>query len=150
MSKIRVTKQFEFETAHALYNYDGLCKNIHGHSYKLQVTVIGEPIIDDSNPKFGMVIDFGQLKEIVKSNIVNVYDHSLILSNKSKPELLNKTKQIFDRLTIVDYQPTCENMVNEFAKIIITKLPKNIDLFSVKLYETSTSYAEWFAADNRE
>ena len=57
MSTIRVTKSFSFETAHALYGYDGLCKNIHGHSYKLYVTVIGTPITDSSNVKFGMVID---------------------------------------------------------------------------------------------
>lgn len=149
MSKIRVTKQFEFEAAHALYNYDGLCKNIHGHSYKLHVTVIGEPIVDDSNSKYGMVIDFGDLKEIVKTNIVDVYDHALVLSNKSKSESLKSIKQMFDRFYIVDYQPTCENMVDDFAKVISNKLPKNLILFSVRLHETSGSYAEWFASDNK-
>ncbi|MBP7509547.1 MAG: 6-carboxytetrahydropterin synthase, partial [Prolixibacteraceae bacterium] len=48
MAKIRVTKYYDFEMAHALWNYDGLCKNIHGHSYKLHITVIGEPIDDSS------------------------------------------------------------------------------------------------------
>jgi len=66
MAKIRITKQFTFETAHALYGYDGKCRNIHGHSYKLDVTVIGEPITDMDNVKCGMVIDFGDLKHIVK------------------------------------------------------------------------------------
>jgi 6-pyruvoyltetrahydropterin/6-carboxytetrahydropterin synthase len=51
MAKIRLTKEFNFEMAHALWNYDGLCKNIHGHSYKLLVTVIGEAITDKKNPK---------------------------------------------------------------------------------------------------
>ena len=49
--KIRITKQFNFETAHALYGYDGLCKNVHGHSYKLDVTVIGNPINDTNHKK---------------------------------------------------------------------------------------------------
>ena len=64
MSKIRITKQFNFETGHALYGYDGKCKNVHGHSYKLSVTVIGSPIMDTSNVKYGMVIDFTDLKKI--------------------------------------------------------------------------------------
>ena len=53
--------------AHALWNYDGACKNIHGHSYKLFVTVIGEPDPDEESPKYGMVIDFTDLKEIKKA-----------------------------------------------------------------------------------
>ena len=55
MSKIRITKQFSFETGHALFGYDGKCKNVHGHSYKLSVTVVGMPISDPNNVKFGMV-----------------------------------------------------------------------------------------------
>ena len=66
MARIRITKEFKFETAHALMGYDGLCKHIHGHSYELLVTVIGHPIEDESNPKLGMVMDFGDLKKIVK------------------------------------------------------------------------------------
>ena len=69
MSNIRITKQFTFETGHALYGYDGKCKNVHGHSYKLSVTVIGKPITDTSNVKFGMVIDFSDLKKIIKEEI---------------------------------------------------------------------------------
>jgi 6-pyruvoyltetrahydropterin/6-carboxytetrahydropterin synthase len=72
MSKIRITKQFSFETGHALYGYDGKCKNVHGHSYKLSVTVIGSPISDSNNVKYGMVIDFGDLKKTdIEGGIVN-------------------------------------------------------------------------------
>jgi len=71
MPKVRVTKEFRFEMAHALWNYDGKCANIHGHSYILQVTVIGEPISDENSPKYGMLIDFGDLKKIVNDAIVN-------------------------------------------------------------------------------
>ena len=46
-NNIRITKKFAFETGHALYGYDGKCKNVHGHSYKLSVTVIGQPISDN-------------------------------------------------------------------------------------------------------
>ncbi len=63
---IRVTKEFPFEMAHVLWNYDGPCKNVHGHSYRLFVTLSGYPSDDPLNPKNGMVIDFSDLKKIVK------------------------------------------------------------------------------------
>jgi 6-pyruvoyltetrahydropterin/6-carboxytetrahydropterin synthase len=88
MTKIRVTKYYDFEMAHALWNYDGLCKNIHGHSYKLHVTVIGVPIDDSSSTKDGMVIDFSDLKRIVKTKIVDVFDHSFVVNKNSQFEKL--------------------------------------------------------------
>ena len=86
MNNIRITKQFSFETGHALYGYDGKCKNVHGHSYKLSVTVIGQPITDRNNVKFGMVIDFSDLKKIVKEEIVDVFDHVTVF-NQTTPHL---------------------------------------------------------------
>ena len=148
MSKIRLTKEFHFEMAHALWNYDGLCKNIHGHSYILYVTVIGEPISDINNPKYGMVIDFGDLKKIVNSKIVKKLDHAIVLSSKAPSENLLNLEQMFERYEIVDYQPTCENMVVDFADRIKNDLPEKVELFSIKLHETATSFAEWFASDN--
>ncbi|MCK5538473.1 MAG: 6-carboxytetrahydropterin synthase [Bacteroidales bacterium] len=148
MAKIRLTKEFNFEMAHALWNYDGLCKNIHGHSYKLFVTVIGEPISDIANPKLGMVIDFGDLKKIVKDEIIDKYDHTIVLNKEAPVEKLIQFEQMFERHDFIDYQPTCENIIIDYAKKIKKKLPKNITLHKLKLYETSTSYAEWFASDN--
>lgn len=149
MSKIRITKQFSFETGHALYGYDGKCKNVHGHSYKLSVTVIGTPIADNNHVKFGMVIDFGDLKKIVKEEIVDVFDHATVF-NKNTPhvELANELKSRGHNVLLVDYQPTSEMMVIDFADKIKKRLPENINLHAVKLQETETSYAEWYAADN--
>ncbi|MBN1252215.1 MAG: 6-carboxytetrahydropterin synthase [Bacteroidales bacterium] len=148
MPKIRVTKEFHFEMAHALWNYDGLCKNIHGHSYILFVTVIGEPITENNNPKIGMVIDFGDLKKIVNSTIVNKFDHCVVLSSKAPSKHLLTTEEMFERYEILNYQPTCENMVIDFAERIKSKLPDDVKLFSIKLHETANSFAEWFASDN--
>ena len=149
MTKIRVTKQFNFEAAHALWNYDGKCKNIHGHTYKLFVTVIGTPGNNDKDPKHGMVIDFSDLKKIVKENIVDVFDHAVILNKKAPYQSLTNVPEMFERIITTDYQPTCENMVLQFADIVKKHLPKGVELFSVRLYETETSYAEWFASDNK-
>jgi 6-pyruvoyltetrahydropterin/6-carboxytetrahydropterin synthase len=150
MSTIRITKQFSFETGHALYGYDGKCKNVHGHSYKLSVTVIGQPITDVSNVKYGMVIDFSDLKKIVKEEIVDHFDHATVF-NQNTPhlELANELKNRGHHVILVDYQPTSENMVIDFAHKIMNRLPTSISLHSLKLQETESSFAEWFASDNR-
>ena len=149
MSNIRITKRFSFETGHALYGYDGKCRNVHGHSYKLSVTVIGNPITDATNVKFGMVIDFTDLKTIVKEEIVNIFDHATVF-NKNTPHV-ELAKELEDRghnVLLVNYQPTSEMMVIDFSKKIKPRLPNNINLHSLKLQETDTSYAEWYAIDN--
>jgi 6-pyruvoyltetrahydropterin/6-carboxytetrahydropterin synthase len=149
MGKVRITKMFSFEAGHALYGYDGKCKNLHGHSYHLEVTVIGTPIVDTSNVKYGMVIDFGDLKKIVKEDIVDVFDHSMIF-NKNTPHI-EMAKELIDRghhVLLVDYQPTTEMMIIDFAEKIRKRLPETIRLHSLRLQETATSYAEWYASDN--
>lgn len=149
MSNIRITKQFSFETGHALYGYDGKCRNVHGHSYKLSVTVIGIPIADSNNVKYGMVIDFSDLKKIVKTEIVDVFDHATVF-NKNTPHV-ELAKELSDRghnVILADYQPTSEMMVIDFAQKIKKHLPANILLHSLKLQETESSFAEWFAAEN--
>ena len=148
MSKIRITKSFSFETGHALYGYDGLCKNVHGHSYKLDVTVIGTPISDPNHVKFGMVIDFKDLKKIVKEEIVDVFDHATVFNQNTPHVALAKTlEESGHKVLLVDYQPTSEEMIIDFAAIIQAKLPKQIKLHHLRLQETATSYAEWYATD---
>lgn len=148
MDKIRVTKEFEFEMAHALWNYDGPCKNIHGHSYKLSITVIGTANDDETDPKYGMIVDFGDLKDIVKSRVVDRFDHSVLINEKAPHQLLKNAEQMFEKFEVVDYQPTCENIIIDIVQGLRNNLPDRLDLFSVKLAETSNSYAEWYATDN--
>lgn len=148
--KIRITKHFDFETAHALWGYDGKCKNIHGHSYHLYVTVIGEPMEDSNHPKNGMVLDFGDLKKIVNEQIVDVFDHATVLNKNSPHKELAKTLENHaHKIVLVAYQPTSEKMLFDFAERIIAQLPENVFLHSLKLYETANSYAEWFAEDQK-
>lgn len=145
---IRVTKEFSFEMAHALEGYDGLCKNIHGHSYKLFVTVIGQASPATCNSaKEGMVIDFKDLKQIVGSHIVDKYDHALVLKRIPKNEAL-KENLSNHHIELTDYQPTCENMIADFASILRKNLPSAVQLHHIKLHETATSFAEWYATDN--
>jgi 6-pyruvoyltetrahydropterin/6-carboxytetrahydropterin synthase len=145
---IRVTKEFAFEMAHALWNYDGPCRNVHGHSYRLFVTLSGIPVNNPQNPKNGMVIDFTDLKNIVQKEIVSVFDHAVVVSNQFDNEKKNMFTAMFGNTVLVDYQPTCENLVSDFALRIAKYLPNKVHLHSIKLYETATSFAEWYASDN--
>ena len=144
---IRITKEFKFEMAHALHGYDGLCKNIHGHSYKLWVTVKGEVRNENGHMKDGMVIDFAELKEIVKPEIIDKYDHSLVLNANSPHASIDLSA--FEKVFYLPYQPTSENLVMDFATIIQSKIPKRITLCKVILSETATSFAEWNLEDNQ-
>ncbi len=148
MAKIRLTKIFHFDTGHALAGYDGKCRNVHGHSYTLEVTVIGQPIMDPNHVKFGMVIDFGDLKQIVKKYVIDDYDHALVLNKNTKyNEIGEFLKERGHHILLVDFQPTGEMMIQDMARRIATHLPANIQLHHLRLYETGTSHAEWFADD---
>jgi 6-pyruvoyltetrahydropterin/6-carboxytetrahydropterin synthase len=148
MSTIRITKEFRFEAAHALRGYDGPCKSIHGHSYELAVTVTGIPVGDKESPKEGMVMDFGDLKKIIKKNIIDTVDHALILNKNYPLEDVQKISEVFCNIYWVDYQPTSENLLADFVQRIIPLLPDGVNLHSIKLRETANSFAEWYATDN--
>jgi len=148
MPVIRLTKEFHFELAHALEGYDGACRNIHGHSYILFVTVIGNPISTENDPKLGMIMDFGELKRIVNNTIIDRFDHSLALSQKSK--MLNTLRtENFGKIEALPFQPTCENLLPYFSELISAQLPEGVKLHHLKLNETATSFAEWYASDNQ-
>lgn len=144
---IRVTKIFCFEAAHLLEGYNGLCKNIHGHSYQLHVTIIGKPICDQTDSHDGMVIEFSILKNIVNELIILPFDHSLILPERANKLLINALNEVDNKTVFTKFQPTCENLLNHFAELLINNMPKGVSLYKLKLYETANSYAEWFASD---
>ena|ERR1035437_160479 len=115
---LSITKQFRFEAAHTLPNHDGKCRNLHGHSYLLEVTVSG-PVIA-SGPKEGMVMDFSDMSKVVEEQIVGQWDH----------HFLND---------LLPFVTTTENLATEcFKRLEAAKLP----VTKIKLWETAKSYAE--------
>ena len=126
-----VTKLFEFEACHHLPHYDGACHNLHGHSYKLEVTVSGQVSKNEKDPKCGMIIDFKDLKANVGHLIIDDLDHY----------------NLNDKLW---FNTTAENMAVYFyellSKYFITLSEKEgryIALTEVKLWETPTSFASY-------
>lgn len=147
MSIIRISKEFKFDMAHALLGYDGLCKNIHGHSYTLIVTVKGRPIASQTSPKLGMLIDFKDLKNIIKDKIIDRLDHSLVINENTSDDLKVQLNMNFEKIIYTPYQPTTENMIADLAGQVKALLPPELELFSLLLRETESSYAEWYAGD---
>ncbi|MDR2912012.1 MAG: 6-carboxytetrahydropterin synthase QueD [Alistipes sp.] len=140
---IQITKEFSFEMAHALEGHDGACSRIHGHSYRLWVTVSGEPSADGTSPKQGMVVDFGDLKRIVTEQIVDRFDHAFVVRRTAaNSALVDAMSAHYDGVRSVEWQPTSENLVAHFADLLRPRLPVGVTLRSLKLSETATSFAE--------
>ncbi len=144
---IRITKSFSFEMAHVLTCYDGDCCNLHGHSYKLHVTLRGLTRQEPGHPKDGMLLDFGDLKKLVQASVLDTFDHALAISELEDPEMVCRLRWHYQKVAVLPFQPTCENLLLFFVEKIQERLPGEVELFSVKLEETATSFAEWCCLD---
>lgn len=135
-----VTKIFHFEMAHAINGYQGACKNIHGHSYELHVTVSADNQEKGYIAVPGFIIDFKELKQLVISSVIQVFDHKLLLSK----DYLSQNPGIHtqENLVIWNAEPTAENLLLYIHDVICEKLPNHVNLAKLKLYETKDSYAE--------
>jgi 6-pyruvoyltetrahydropterin/6-carboxytetrahydropterin synthase len=138
---IQITKIFRFEMAHAIYGYPGPCKDIHGHSYELHVSVSGNEEENDFIQAPGILIDFKDLKRIVNESIVKKLDHKVVLSQDFLKE--HEHMRSMENLEIWDVEPTAENMLLTFAKALPDLFPPNVRLEELRLYETADSYARW-------
>jgi 6-pyruvoyltetrahydropterin/6-carboxytetrahydropterin synthase len=85
----------------------------------------------------------------VKKEIVNVFDHALVVSRKFDKKKMEMFTKMVGNTIVVEYQPTCENLVADFAERIAGYLPQDVKLHNLRLYETATSFAEWYASDNQ-
>lgn len=127
--------------AHAILGYAGVCKNIHGHSYELQVTVSSGDTGDEYIPAPGFVLDFKELKKLVIATVIETFDHKLVLSR----DYLAKNPDIhsLENLVIWEAEPSAENLLVYMKQILYEKIPDELKLVQLKLYETKDSYAEW-------
>lgn len=135
---MKISKEFRWEMGHRLPFHKGLCKNVHGHSYKMVVEITGE--INES----GMIIDFYDLNRIIDP-IIEKYDHAFLCweNDKDLKEFLikHKMKRVF-----VSYHSTVENICSDFQEKIASKMKRlkgnKIKALSVKIFETPNSFAE--------
>lgn len=138
---LHVTKIFRFETAHAIHGYAGHCKNIHGHSYVLHVTVALANHTNDYLPSPGFIYDFKELKQLVNKTVISQFDHRLLLSEAYLSE--HPAVAESENLTVWKAEPTAENILLFIRNELQRELPETVVLYKLKIYETSDSYAEW-------
>lgn len=149
MGKVSITKEFSWDMAHILAGHEGLCKNLHGHTYKMQIEVTRKSedvIMSEINCK-GMVIDFKDLKQLVKDKIVEPLDHAFMYWVNSPEQLEHEIAEILikneRKVARVNYRPTAEEMAMDFFTTLTKELLLlNLELRAVKVWETPTSFAE--------
>lgn len=132
----RITKKFKFDMAHNLPDHEGLCNNLHGHTYHLEVT------IEDNRHNNNMIKDFAEVKNIVNELVVNKLDHATMIYPKYafEKELLEVLRRNHKKVIEVDEAPTVEMMAERILNIL--RKEGDLNCVKVKLYETPTSYAE--------
>lgn len=141
---MKVTKEITFDAAHMLSNYEGKCNNLHGHTYKLQVTLESE--IDSQTH---MVLDFNELKTVLYSVVMSMFDHAVLFSEEdirteAENELLLWARKYNKKFIVIPGKTTCEDLAPYIKKLIESELQnKKIDVkVSLRLWETPTSFAE--------
>lgn len=151
MSRLtRVTKEVTFDCAHMLSGHQALCKNLHGHTYKVQITVIGDPIME--GPSVSMILDFKYLKEAIQKVIMDKFDHAVIFSsedfrNPAEEELYTWAQKYGMRHFVMTGRTTAEQMAHYFSQKMEEYLKDELGMENVyecicRVYETPTSYAE--------
>jgi 6-pyruvoyltetrahydropterin/6-carboxytetrahydropterin synthase len=134
---MKIAKEFRWEMGHRLPNHPGLCRNIHGHSYYMIVEIEGDVMEN------GMIIDFYDLGIIIKP-LLGKLDHSFLVYSKDK-KVLNFLKKNKMKMVVTDYLATveniCKDMVEKVVKEFRKKKFKNIELVTIKIYETPNSHA---------
>ncbi len=138
---LSLTKIFHFEMAHAIHGYPGACKNIHGHSYQLQVTVTANADYQHFIPSPGFILDFRELKQLVTKGIIQILDHKLVLSDAyiaAHPAIATQ-----ENLVYWEAEPTAENLLIYMKDTLRENLPDHVELVRLKLFETGDSFAEW-------
>ena len=140
---LQITKIFCFEMAHAVHGNPGACKNIHGHSYQLEVTIAADTNEIHYLPAPGFILDFKELKKMVVANIIDVFDHKLLLST----DFLQEFPALHSLENLVKWQvePTAENLLIFMRCKLEENLPAEVNLVALKLYETKDSFAEWIS-----
>ena len=145
---VTVTKEVTFDCAHMLDGHEGLCRNLHGHTYKVQVTARRSGgFLISKGPAKGMVLDFSALKGIMQAHIVEPFDHAFVYHGGTADEfeesLYDLCEQYDKKVMRCNFRPTAENMANYFyEKLNQAVRAEPFEIINVKVWETPTSFAE--------
>ena len=152
-----VSKEFTFDSAHMLQDHKGMCKNLHGHTYKLQVELLSSDTASAGSSE-GMVVDFSEISHIIKDLVVSKFDHAFISwenapVDSEEHQLRTKVEELGMRVVLLPHKPTAElmaehifNTINLAIRSHVSKrISEKVRVCSVKLWETPTSMAMFTA-----
>lgn len=128
--KTQITKEVTFDMAHRLSFHKGLCRNLHGHTYRLQVTINTD----------NYFVDFADLQKRIHERVTSLLDHATLLSkDESNIELIKVLESMGMKVHVTEWEPIAENMV----RMIATHL-NMFDIVCIRLWETPTSFVEYY------
>lgn len=141
-----ITRRLEFDAGHRIPDHRSLCRHLHGHRYAIEVTVAGDVTRQDGDPRNGMVLDFSEVKSVLRSTVVDVWDHSFLVY-RGDTQVLSFLQSMPDHRTVVlDVVPTAENLAAEAFRLLAPEIAKLCDkrltLENVRLYETPNCWAD--------
>jgi 6-pyruvoyltetrahydropterin/6-carboxytetrahydropterin synthase len=142
----RITRRFEFDTAHKVLGHEGKCANLHGHRYRAEVTV-DAPMLDS----LGRVIDFSEIKRVLGGWVDEHWDHATILHYDDPLSTFYADLHPDDRrrffgpkpLVRLHCNPTAENLANVLYDLAKNQLPQDLKIHRVRLYETPNCWADY-------
>lgn len=142
MNEVSVCKMFTFDAAHQLVGHNGKCANVHGHTYKLEVVLKGKTVKEAGVSDEGFLMDFSDLKKIVKERIIDPLDHAfLAMGNEAVLETLQRTNA---KVALLGFRTTAENLSSYICHQLKSA---GLPVYSVKLWETPTAWAEVLASE---
>lgn len=157
MSKCTISKEIEFDAGHRVSTHGSKCRNPHGHRYKIRVTCKGSIIDDPTRPDHGMLVDFGDLKNIMNERVHDVLDHGFIVwqDDMVVREMMTSWAEKMEWLMIVfPYIPTAENIARwvweQLDEPLRERFGGDLELEEVAVWETPTSVAYYQGFSNEK
>lgn len=144
---MRITRRLEFDAGHRIPDHASQCKHLHGHRYVIEISLTGDIIRKDGDPANGMVMDFGEIKQIAKRELVDQWDHAFLAYRLDKPVVDFLASLPGHKTVLLDAVPTAENLALIAFRILDTHYAdtfgNHLQLDRVRLYETPNCWADF-------
>lgn len=143
---MRITRRLEFDAGHRIPDHASQCRHLHGHRYVIEITLTGEIIQADGNPANGMVMDFGDIKRIAKTHLVDQWDHAFLAYRKDQPIVDFLATLPGHKTVLLDAVPTAENLAVIAFRILDAQyrdtFGNHLQLERIRLFETPNCWAD--------
>jgi len=143
---LTITRKLEFDAGHRIPDHNSQCRNLHGHRYVLEITLTAQVVDHDGQADNGMIMDFSDVKNLARENLVDVWDHAFLVYEKDE-----KVKDFLDSLpnhktVVLNRVPTVENLAKiafDILKPVYSdRYSTGLSLTKIKLFETPNCWAE--------